>query len=392
MKRYEQLYYNKIYKKKYILLLDSNYSGRKNSYNSFDNNIKRKEILDRGILKKNIFNKKKFKKLRNFSSKFQKRLLTLESPHKSNFAKRILSEIIPPNLSKKNVLFKKRKIIYKSNKNLLILNTPKANNSFYSNKIFQKDSKSQLNLFNENSIKKRNSQSINLNYFYLFKVKKPKISKAVSLMNFSTKTEPTINDSLIDKGNKDGYIQDIITEDNDNDNINSEENKFIGKKENNNISEKEKLKINLRKIPFKKPKKLIFNNKNNKNIIAKRKINVIKKNMISKSITPQKLYSKKCDMKKHYCHEKFVNKFLTPINKFMNTDFQLTNNEYEKINKKIHDSNYLINNNEYSVFINKRKKEKYKKFLPPKIPNIHNIIENKYFSIINELNNYKFKI
>ena len=392
MKRYEQLYYNKIYKKKYILLLDSNYSGRKNSYNSFDNNIKRKEILDRGILKKNIFNKKKFKKLRNFSSKFQKRLLTLESPHKSNFAKRILSEIIPPNLSKKNVLFKKRKIIYKSNKNLLILNTPKANNSFYSNKIFQKDSKSQLNLFNENSIKKRNSQSINLNYFYLFKVKKPKISKAVSLMNFSTKTEPTINDSLIDKGNKDGYIQDIITEDNDNDNINSEENKFIGKKENYNISEKEKLKINLRKIPFKKPKKLIFNNKNNKNIIAKRKINVIKKNMISKSITPQKLYSKKCDMKKHYCHEKFVNKFLTPINKFMNTDFQLTNNEYEKINKKIHDSNYLINNNEYSVFINKRKKEKYKKFLPPKIPNIHNIIENKYFSIINELNNYKFKI
>ena len=360
MKRYEQLYYNKIYKKKYILLLDSNYSGRKNSYNSFDNNIKRKEILDRGILKKNIFNKKKFKKLRNFSSKFQKRLLTLESPHKSNFAKRILSEIIPSNLSKKNVLYKRRKKIYESNNNLLILNTPKANNSFYSNEFFLKDSKSQQNLFNANLVKKRNSYNINLNYFYLFKIKKPSISKAASLMNFSTKTEPTINDSLIDKGNKDGYIQDIITEDNDNDNINSEENKFIGKKENNNISEKEKLKINLRKI--------------------------------SKSITPQKLYSKKCDMKKHYCHEKFVNKFLTPINKFMNTDFQLTNNEYEKINKKIHDSNYLINNNEYSVFINKRKKEKYKKFLPPKIPNIHNIIENKYFSIINELNNYKFKI
>jgi hypothetical protein len=210
-------------------------------------------------------------------------------------------------------------------------------------------------------------------------------------MNFSTKTEPTINNSLIDKGYKDGYIQDIIKEDNDN--INSEENNnTIGQKENNNISEKEKLKINLRKVPFGKPKKIIFNNKNNNNIIAKKKINDIKKNMISKSIKPQKLYSKKCDMKKHYCHEKFVNKFLTPINKFMNTDFQLTNNEYEKINKKIHDSNYLINNNEYSVFINKRKKEKYKKFLPPKIPNIHNFIENKYFSIINELNNYKFKI
>ena len=317
--------------------------------------------------------------------------MALESPHKSNFAKRILSEIIPSNLSKKNVLYKRRKKIYESNNNLLILNTPKANNSFYSNEFFLKDSKSQQNLFNANLVKKRNSYNINLNYFYLFKIKKPSISKAASLMNFSTKTEPTINNSLIDKGYKDGYIQDIIKEDNDN--INSEENNnTIGQKENNNISEKEKLKINLRKVPFGKPKKIIFNNKNNNNIIAKKKINDIKKNMISKSITPQKLYSKKCDMKKHYCHEKFVNKFLTPINKFMNTDFQLTNNEYEKINKKIHDSNYLINNNEYSVFINKRKKEKYKKFLPPKIPNIHNIIENKYFSIINELNNYKFKI
>ena len=391
MKRYENLYYNTIYKKKYILLLDNNNSGRKTSYNSIENNIKSKEIVDREILKKNIINKKKFKILRNFSTKFQKRLLALESPHKSNFAKRILSEIIPSNLSKKNVLYKRRKKIYESNNNLLILNTPKANNSFYSNEFFLKDSKSQQNLFNANLVKKRNSYNINLNYFYLFKIKKPSISKAASLMNFSTKTEPTINNSLIDKGYKDGYIQDIIKEDNDN--INSEENNnTIGQKENNNISEKEKLKINLRKVPFGKPKKLIFNNKNNNNIIAKKKINDIKKNMISKSITPQKLYSKKCDMKKHYCHEKFVNKFLTPINKFMNTDFQLTNNEYEKINKKIHDSNYLINNNEYSVFINKRKKEKYKKFLPPKIPNIHNIIENKYFSIINELNNYKFKI
>jgi predicted nucleic acid-binding OB-fold protein len=54
MKRYENLYYNTIYKKKYILLLDNNNSGRKTSYNSIENNIKSKEIVDREILKKNI--------------------------------------------------------------------------------------------------------------------------------------------------------------------------------------------------------------------------------------------------------------------------------------------------------------------------------------------------
>ena len=46
--------------------------------------------------------RKKFKILRNFSPKFTEGLLCLDSPQKSTFAKRILSEIIPKKLSKIN--------------------------------------------------------------------------------------------------------------------------------------------------------------------------------------------------------------------------------------------------------------------------------------------------
>ena len=66
-------------------------------------------------------------------------------------------------------------------------------------------------------------------------------------------------------------------------------------------------------------------------------------------------------------------------------------NEYEEINKNIHDLNYLINNNDYSTFIDKRKKVKYHEFIPPKIPDIQKIMENKYSKIISKIKNYKFK-
>ena len=107
---------------------------------------------------------------------------------------------------------------------------------------------------------------------------------------------------------------------------------------------------------------------------------------------PQKLYLKKCNLKNHFFHEKFVSKFLTPVNHFISRSFKMTSKEYEDINKKIHDYNYAINNNDYTVYLHKRKKEKYKEFLPPRIPNIRKIMENRYYSIINELKDYKFKI
>ena len=78
MKRYEQLYYNTIYKKKYILLLDNKNSGRKNSYNSFENNIKSKEIVDREILKKNII------KFYEFNLKMKYYLLSFSTPKYSS--------------------------------------------------------------------------------------------------------------------------------------------------------------------------------------------------------------------------------------------------------------------------------------------------------------------
>ena len=389
MKRYEQLYYNKIYKKKYILLLDKN--NDEIPYNSYSNiYMKDKNIVDKeeknNKKKKDKINKKKFKILRNFSSKFKKGFLTLESPHKSIFAKRILSEIIPHNLSKKNLIFKPKKKIFENDANLLILNTPKANNSFFSKNYFSKDSKTYKKTFNDFR-KKRNSHNINANISYLFNIKKSNISKTLSLTKNPLTIDQHINDNENDNDNKDDYIQYVIKEDNNN----SEENKSdLEEKEKNNNYKKSK--INLRKIPFLKPKKLILKNiKDGKDRKKGMNYSQNKKNKIPKNKTPN-LYLKKCNMKKHYSHEKFVNKFLTPLNKFMNVNFQFTIKEYEKLNKKIHDSNYLINNNEYSLYKHKRKKEKYKEFIPPKIPNIQNIIENKYMSNINKLKNYKFKL
>ena len=365
-------------KNKTILLLDpkknienyadySNIKDKKTSFNQMNNNIHKRKNKH----KKNF--KKKFKMLRNFSSKFNEGLLCLESPHRSTFAKRILSEIIPKKLDKDNkkLVYRIRKETFDSDSSLLILNTPKNHNSFIVNKFFKKSSIKDL-------IAKRKSQNIKHDFINFFN------KRTMSCKNISFTNLPNHKNSF----------EDIIEEDNNN----TEEEFFILTKK----KEIPSIKLNLKKVPFVQPKKISINNIKNKNKTKtenNKKESIDNSNnskhkikKIAKPFTPQKLYLKKCDMKKHYCHEKFVSNFLTPINQFMKQDFHITNNEYENINKKIHNLNYLINNNDYSVYKNKRKKEKYKNFCPPKIPNIHKVIENKYFTIINELKNYKFKI
>ena len=365
-------------KKKTILLLDTkkntdyyidynNSKDNKNSYNQMNNNKMNKKKKNKKTIQK------KFTILRNFSSKFTEGLLCLDSPHKSTLAKRILSEIIPKKLSKKINKFRTNTL--ESECDLLILNTPKANHSFMSNNFFLSENKTNAHEF----IKKRKSQSLN---FFNKKTMSYQIIKYPKYDN-----------------NK--YIKDIIEEDNMDNNNNDEDSFFL-------LSDKHKipsLKLNLKKVNM-QPEKISINDNKNKSenkkgskgkINNKCKINKCNNNKckiknVSKPFNPQKLYLKKCDMKKHYCHEKFISNFLTPINQFIKNDFHITNSEYENINKKIHNYNYLINNNDFSLYKNRRKKEKYKKFCPPKIPNLHKSVENKYFTIINELKNYKFKI
>lgn len=372
MEKINELNYNLKKKKKFILLLDNKKNLEECSYNLYEQYYLNR-IKDKQSEQKNNQNKhKKFKLLRNFSSKFKKGLLTIESPHKSIFAKRILSEIIPKKISEKKMKLGARKKINEIDYDLQILNTPKANNSFLSNKFFINESKS-------TKLKANSEYTQNINKF-LFKRSK---SQVLSLTGNSSKV------NIFEDKNKDSLIKDIIKEDK----VDTNEN-YILQKKSNSASKKKPLILNLRKIPFIKPKKLIFKNINIKS--DNKSLNYSKnkktKKRIPKPSKPLKIYNKKCDMKKHLYHQKYISKFLTPINNFISNEFQFTDKEYEKINKEIHDYNYLMNNNEYSLYLNKRKKEKYKEFEPPKIPNIQKIIETKYFSIINELKNYKFKI
>ena len=46
-------------------------------------------------------------------------------------------------------------------------------------------------------------------------------------------------------------------------------------------------------------------------------------------------YNKRCNVKKHLQHDKFISNFLTPINNFISIDFNLYNEDYEEIKKKI---------------------------------------------------------
>ena len=234
-------------------------------------------------------------------------------------------------------------------------------------------------------------------------------------------------DFLFEHNYRGSYIQEDTEEDFYSDN--NETSPFlVPRNNNNNFQRKPSFKLKLRNITFEQPKKLniknirkktevkkkeslvkkykkslVLNNSNTENFLSskrsqnnlnkgKKNNNKKKINKIPKPLPEQKLYSKKCDNKKHFGHEKFVSKFLTPINQFMNRSFKITNMDYEKMNKNIHDLNYLINNNDYTVFIRKKKKEKYHLFSPPKIPNINRIVETKYNNLFNEIKYYKYKI
>ena len=103
-------------KSKYILLLEPKENSKEVSKNITDDEKhinKDKKIIHTNLIidKKRKGRKRilpKFKMLRNFSQNFKSELLCLEDPSKSNFAKRLLSEILPTRIVKEN-----KKMIYK---------------------------------------------------------------------------------------------------------------------------------------------------------------------------------------------------------------------------------------------------------------------------------------
>lgn len=397
MKKRNKIHFIPETNNKYILLLDNNRDSNDYSDKSFDNinNTKKKKIINNKI-KNNISQKnknkinQKLKKLRNFSSNFKEGVLSLDSPNKSVFAKRLLSEIIPEHLGKSNKKYVNKKKIYESEKNVLILISPKNNDNFISNQLLHKERKSLKANAKEKMVKKRYSQNINPNFLKFLHFKRSLSSKNLHCENHPLISEPS-NNKIFLLDNKNANIQDIIEEDN-----NKDTEETIENLSQNDKSKNKSLKINLRKVSFVPPRKLNFEKIQNIKEEDNKSLNNSKnkKKKIPKPLEREqpKLYLKKCDLKKHFCNEKFVSNFLTPINQFIKNDFQITSKEYENINKKIHKLNYLINNNDYTIYMNKKKKIKYKDFTPPKIPNIYNIIEKKYFTIFNELKNYKFKI
>ena len=382
-------YINKKDYYKSILLLDNKNDNQEYSMNSTNNINNSKDYKKMEMRKKKKKNKsnKKFKLLRNFSTNFEKGLF-MESPHKSVFAKRILSEIIPENLSKKKYNKNNRKKFYETDYSFLILNTPKTNNSFFSNKFFSKNVRTNKKK-DSSIINKRYSHFINAKFMSNFGYKRANSSQINYSESLFKKTQIKENDFFDDDKYKDSSIQNIIEEDDNKMNSEDNDNTNQNIKSNSNT----KIKLNLKKIPFIKPKKLVFNNILNKSENTNFFKSINKKKKKSNTLTPKKINSKKNNLKKNFFHEKFISNFLTPINQFMKNEFSLTKKEYESINKKIHDYNYLINNNEYSLYINKIKKGKYKEFSPPKIENIKlKKFYNKKIREITQLKNYKFKI
>ena len=410
MKKRKNIHFTPETSNKYILLLDNNRDSEDYIENTSEyiNNIKKKKInknkIINNIVQKNKNNNKninknknknkinkKLKILRNFSSNFKEGILCLDSPNKSVFAKRLLSEIIPEHIVKNNKKYVYKQKYYESEKDLLILNSPKNNDSFISNQLLLNEKQSFKTNIKDKNINKRYSQNINPNFLKFLNFKRSLSSKNLHYENHPLIIEPNYNNHyLLGDNGRNSNIQDIIEEDN-----NKDTEETVDNISQNDKSKYKSLKINLKKVQFNTPQKLNFEKihkikeKENKSLNCKHKKNKIPKPMDREH---PKLYLKKCDLKKHFCNEKFVSNFLTPINQFIKNDFQITSKEYENINKKIHNFNYLINNNDYTIYMNKKKKIKYKDFTPPKIPNISNIIEKKYFTIINELKNYKFKI
>ena len=373
---------------------------------------------------------KNFKILRNYALNHKDKLSSLENTHKSAFAQKILNEILPKEVVKETqkMLYKGRRKYSENDKNSIINKAKNQNLNSPSPKIVN----------NTQKIFSNNNNNIPTDIIELKKInflQKKSLSNVEYLSSYySPITEPNIKDFIFNQNYNGGYLLDNLNDDNNDEIIN---------KANSRLPTKKKTCIlQLRNVPFSPPKKVFKyiskknpnkkkNNNKNKNssivkeyrkkfelnndpsviVFKRRRFSTIvyrsnlienpdekkeiKKNIKIKKIPkpkPQKLYLKKCNLKNHFFHEKFVSKFLTPVNHFISRSFKMTSKEYEDINKKIHDYNYAINNNDYTVYLHKRKKEKYKEFLPPRIPNIRKIMENRYYSIINELKDYKFKI
>jgi len=427
-------------KSKYILLLEPKENSKEDSkINTEDEkHIKKdKKIIHKNssIDKKRKERKRKlpkFKMLRNFSQKFKSELLCLEDPSKSTFAKRLLSEILPTRIAKENkkMIFKGRRKFSETDKDLglvRILSPKKIIENFKNNKNKKNKKLYHHNNINKsNNLSKRHSQSIKPHERRFCFPRRMLSVQMIPVTNLQSNSK----NFLFEHKYRGSYIQEDIEEDLDKDSSSIETSPFIlSRNDTNNFQRKPSFKLKLRNVPFEQPKKmtiknakkkteekereslvkkykksLVLNNsnpeifflssKNSQNNLSQGKKNNYKNkiNKIPKPLPEQKLYLKKCDNKKHFCHEKFVSKFLTPINQFMNRSFKITDMEYEKINKNIHDLNYLINNNDYTVFIHKKKKEKYHEFSPPKIPNINRIVETKYNNLFNEIKYYKYKI
>ena len=420
-------------KSKYILLLEPKENSKEDSKNSIDDEKHIKK--DKMIFHKNIIIDKKrkekkrimpkFKMLRNFSQNFKSELLCLEEPSKSNFAKRLLSEILPARIVKENkkMIYKGRRKFSETDKDLGLVNILSPIKKIQKNKN-KKNKKYHHNSIININISKRNSQSISPHEKRFCFPRRMLSVQMLPVKNLQSNSKHF----LFEPNYRGSYIQEDVEEDLYNDSI--ESSPFIlSRNDNKNFQRKPSFKLKLRNIPFEQPRKMTIKN-TRKKIEGKEKESLVKKykkslvlnnpnpeafflsskrtqnklnkgeknnskkriNRIPKPLSKQKLYLKKCDNKKHFCHEKFVSKFLTPINQFINRSFKITEMEYEKMNKNIHDLNYLINNNDYTVFIRKKKKEKYHAFSPPKIPNINRIVETKYNNLFNEIKYYKYKI
>ena len=366
---------------------------------------------------------KNFKILRNYALNHKDKLLSLENTHKSAFAQKILNEILPPEVVKETqkMLYKGRRKYSENDKNSII-NKAK-------NQILSSPKVPVINAPNNNSNNNTPGDIPELKRFNFFQKKSLSNIEYISSY-YSPITEPNAKDFIFNQNYNGFYLLDNLNDDN-NDDVISKSNSRLPIKKKTCI-------LQLRNVPFSPPKKIFKyvskknpnKNKNkNSSIVKKYRKNFeltpdspkrsskkrkyktivpraslidypnekkeIKNNIKIKKIPkpkPQKLYLKKCNLKNHFFHEKFISKFLTPVNHFMSHSFKMTSKEYDDINKKIHDSIYAINNNDYSVYLHKRKKQKYQEFLPPRIPNISKIMENKYYSILTELKDYKFKI
>ena len=160
MNKYNEITFcNNIINKYNVLISKKIHKSKSYSrINDKNNSINKKKKINIKINTpiKNIFIKnkrKKFEKLRNYSSKVRTNLLCLKNPYKSNFVQNILNELIPKNIRKPYGIKNKKKLPYISNRT-------------EPNKQKEKNNKTKLVIKKANNI---NSKIENVTYKYLKK-------------------------------------------------------------------------------------------------------------------------------------------------------------------------------------------------------------------------------